>query len=120
MDDTNLESEDWEKYFDFPKQRALHRAVRLDPESGWDELRKMLCRRMWRRRDLDLRTDLVSDLMFWHADAFIDRVEELAAECRHARDIIAMSHVGGRRETPGLTRYWALQQSLQKGWKSCP
>lgn len=118
MDDTNLESEDWEKYFDFPKQRALHRAVRLDPESGWDELRKMLCRRMWRRRDLDLRTDLVSDLMFWHADAFIDRVEELAAECRHARDIIAMSHVGGRRETPGLTRYWALQQSLQEGWKS--
>jgi hypothetical protein len=51
---------------------AIHEAVRLDPESVWDRLRTFLCSP--EEADME-RVDLVEDLMFWHAEAFIDRLE---------------------------------------------
>lgn len=42
--------------------------------------------------------------MFWHSDAFIDRLEALVDECRDGARAVEMAHVGGRAETSGLTR----------------
>ncbi len=50
---------------------AIHEAVRLDPESVWVRLRSFLCPRATEEE----RLDLIEDLMFWHPDAFIDRIE---------------------------------------------
>lgn len=87
---------------------ALHEAVRLDPESVWDTLRAFLCSRAAH----DERLDLIEDLMFWHPDAFIDRIEALADDCPRSWGALAEAEVGGRTETPGLTRFYALQHRL--------
>jgi hypothetical protein len=88
--------------------RAIHEAVRLDPESVWDRLRALLCS----EADHYERLDLVEDLMFWHPDAYIARLETLAEECPGIRDLIVMAEVGGRAVTPGLARFHALQGRL--------
>jgi hypothetical protein len=89
---------------------AIHEAVRQDPESVWDRLRRFLCSRAAE----DERQDLIEDLMFWHPDAFIDRLEALVGECPRVRDSLVEAYVGGRAETPGLTRFYALQKRLSR------
>ena len=93
-----------------PDARQLHKAMRLDPETGWPDLRARLCQRG--PRDELLLLDLVEDLMFSHADQFIDRIEQAADECPQARQVIAHAHVGGLAATPALERFWDLQQRL--------
>ena len=93
-----------------PDDRRLHRAIRLDPDAGWDELRTRLCERG--ARDEAFLTDLVEDLMFRHADQFIDRLERLAEECPQARETIALAHVGGVASTAAFERFWSLQDRL--------
>jgi hypothetical protein len=88
---------------------AIHEAVRLDPETVWRRVRDFLCS----SDDAYERIDLIEDLMFWHSDSFIDRLEALAGECPQAREPLEAAHVGGRAETPGLTRFYALQDRLR-------
>lgn len=88
---------------------AIHEAVRLDPESVWDRLRVFLCS----PEDPDIeRVDLVEDLMFWHADAFIDRLEALVADCPATEAHVVLAHVGGLAVSPGLQRFYALQDRV--------
>jgi len=89
---------------------AMHEAVRLDPEPVWVRLRSFLCSRATEEE----RVDLIEDLMFWHSDAFIDRIEALAHECRQVRGVLIQVHIGGRVETPGLTRFYSLQERLSR------
>lgn len=106
--------DDSEFYFTDPGDRRIHRLVREDPESAWPELRARLCASP--PRDEWLLRDLVEDLVFNDPDRFIDRIEALVADCPAAREPIAMAYIGGRAETPGLERFWALQERLG-GWR---
>lgn len=90
---------------------AIHDLVIQDPEAVWDRVRRFLCEEQ-PERQLE-RVDLVEDLMFWHSDAFIDRVEALAEECPGVRDLVGEAHVGGTAETPGLTRFYDLQDRVR-------
>ena len=55
---------------------------RRTAEPVWDRLRVFLCS----PEDPDMeRVDLVEDLMFWHADAFIDRLEAALASATPTR-----------------------------------
>ncbi len=112
MDDPHLRSPDWEEYLpDDPQYRRLHRGVRLDPESVWEEVLSFLCAPPPSREGLDVQ-DLIEDLMFWHSDAFIDRLEALVDECPRLREDVAWSNVGGIAPGPGLERFYALQDRL--------
>lgn len=104
------DDEHWEFTIPDPHGRQLHRAIRLDPEAGWDALRARLCESGV--RDELFLMDLVEDLMFSHADRFIDRLERLAEECPQAREAIAFAHVGGVASTAALERFWSLQARL--------
>jgi hypothetical protein len=93
----------------------IHEAVRLDPESVWDRLRLFLCASATGPSgDAEAlqRADLIEDLMFWHAEEFIDRLEKLVEECPALHPDVVMAHVGGRAVGPGLERFYALQESL--------
>ncbi len=91
---------------------AIHDAVRLDPETVWPRVRALLGTSR-RGRDANYENqDLIEDLMFWHADAFIDRFEALVAESPHLEDDIAIAHVGGVAVGPGLERFYALQDRI--------
>lgn len=107
--------EDAEFTFTDPDDRRLHRLVREDPEQAWPDLRSRLC--STRQRDEMLLVDLVEDLMFNDPDRCIERIEDLVTECPAAREPIAMAHIGGRANSPGLERFWALQEGLG-GWGS--
>ena len=50
--------------------------------------------------------------MFWHADAFIERLENLFRDCPAIGMDIAMTHPGGRVVTDGLARFLALQDAI--------
>ena len=89
----------------------IHDAVRLGPESVWPELRQLLADPAWDPFDLTL-VDLVEDLMFWHADAFAERLEQLVDEAPHLRAAVATAHLGGRATDEGLERFLALQDRL--------
>jgi hypothetical protein len=102
--------DDAEFTFSDPGDRRLHRLVREDPETAWPELRDRLCSPG--PRDEALLDDLVEDLMFNDPDRFIDRIEAVVEECPNARDPIARAHIGGRASSPGLERFWALQERL--------
>jgi hypothetical protein len=93
-----------------PEDRRLHQLVRTDPESAWADLRARLCEPP--PRDELFLLDLVEDLMFNDPDSFIGRVEALVAECPEAREPVAFAHIGGRASSPGLERFWALQERL--------
>jgi len=82
----------------------IHEAVRLDPESVWERLSAYLCTSATgssaTEEYLD-RVDLIEDLMFWHADAFIDRIQALAETCPDLQDDVAAAYVGGLAGSPG-------------------
>jgi len=104
------DDEQWEFAISDPEGRRLHRAIRLDPEAGWEDLRAGLCGQgPW---DQAFLMDLVEDLMFSHAEKFIDRLERLAEDCPEARQTIAYAHVGGLASSPALERFWSLQERL--------
>lgn len=90
----------------------IHEAVRLNPESVWEQVRRFLCARALIGQDVSERLDLIEDLMFWHSDEFIDRLERLVEECPWIAEIVVDAHVGGRAETNGLTRFYQLQERL--------
>jgi len=94
-----------------PVYRRLHRGVRFEPESVWAELEEYLCAGTWRSAHFDAQ-DLVEDLMFWHADAFFDRVESLVSRCPSAREVVAWAHVGGVAGD-GVDRFHRLQDRLR-------
>lgn len=94
----------------------IHEPVRLDPESVWDRLREFLCASATGpSSDAEIlqRADLIDDLMFWHADAFIGRLEKLVEECPSLNTSVEMAYVGGVAVGPGLERFYALQDSLR-------
>jgi hypothetical protein len=93
-----------------PTQRRLSRAVRFAPESVWAELAERLCSNEY--EDELFLGSILEELLYLHADAFIDRLERLAAECPAARERIAGAYVGGVGATPALERFWSLQQEL--------
>ena len=95
------------------RYEELHRRVWSDPESVWEELRTLLCSPTTDPYlDDELHADLIEDLMFHHAPAFIDRLEQLAVECPEIRGTIATAHVGGVALNRGLERFYALQERL--------
>lgn len=108
----DLASHRWERYLPpDPEYRRLHRGVRLDPESVWADLRTYLCS-VASGSDLDAQ-DLIEDLMFWHAEPFVDRLATLAEECPSVRVLIAFAHVGGI-DNAGVRRFDALQARLSR------
>jgi hypothetical protein len=88
--------------------QAIHEAVRLDPETVWDRLRVFLCS----EADDYERLDVIEDLMFWHPDAYIERLEMLAEECPGVQELVVVAETGGRVLSPGLARFHALQARL--------
>jgi hypothetical protein len=100
-----------EIYFSDPEERRVHRGVRLDPESVWDAVRDML-RESPPRNELFL-AGLVEDLMYSHAEGFIDRIEAVAEESANAGEIVVMAYVGGIAPSPAHERFWSLQDRLQ-------
>ena len=58
-----------------------------------------------------------------HAEAFIERIESLAAECPAAHQRIAGAYIGGVAATAALERFWSLQDELrvdEQGWSQPP
>lgn len=76
----------------------------------WEAVREKLCGEP--TRDEAFLTDLIEDLMHAHAAEFIDRVERVAEECAHARDVIAHASLDGVAPTPAQERFWRLQRLL--------
>ncbi len=97
-----------------PELRRIHRAIRLDPQSVWDEVRALLCAPP--PRDEMFLDDIVETLLYSHADAFIDRLERLAAECPEAQWPLVRAHIGGIAPSPALERFWGLQARLESGF----
>jgi hypothetical protein len=98
-----------------------HPAVQENPESIWERIHEYMCQPA-KTTDAEsgeaqeqhlTRVDLIEDLMFWHSDAFIDRIEALGDECPGTREAIVDAYVGGRAPTNGLDRFWALQERLR-------
>jgi hypothetical protein len=58
------------------------------------------------------RCDLIEDLMFWHADAFIEPLENLQRDCPAISMDLAMTHVGGASSPMGLARFFPLQDAI--------
>lgn len=102
--------EDSELTMPDPEDRRLHRLVRTDPEAAWADIHARLCAS--RPRDELFLQDLIEDLMYHDPDAFIDRLEVLISECPLAREPVAAAYVGGRASSPGLERFWLLQEQL--------
>lgn len=91
-----------------PNQRRLHRGVREDPEAVWPEVKARIC------DEPDLfAEDLVSDLVDYHAAAFVDRLMSLADECPGARRMIANLYTGDWPATPEADRFVAFVEGLQ-------
>ena len=89
--------------------------VRVDPESVWDRLSRLLCASPggpWDDAEYLSRVDLIEELMFWHADAFIERLETLVEACPQLRMDVSAAYVGGVAVGPGLERFYALQESI--------
>jgi hypothetical protein len=76
------------------RYRRLHDGVFPDPEAVWPELRNYLCDARDNPHDPSV-IELIEDLMFWHADAFVRRMEKLADDCPSIREMIAAAYVGG-------------------------
>lgn len=96
---------------------ALHDTVIAEPEAVWEQLRSLLCASASRDTDESERfdrVDLIEDLMFHHADAFIVRLEELVAECPDLEVDVAMAHVGGVAVSQGLLRFYELQERIER------
>jgi hypothetical protein len=92
-----------------PAIARIHEAVRLDPESVWIDLRNILCSA---DDPFDVAVvDLLEDLVFWHADAFMERIEQLVEECPCVRLTVAWATVGGVAG-PGIDRFDVLHQRL--------
>lgn len=84
----------------------LHSGVLSDPEAVWPELRVYLCEALAYES-----VDLIEDLMFWHSDTFIDRLEALVDECPSVAERVAVAYVGGVAGA-GVERFHALQERL--------
>jgi hypothetical protein len=100
---------------------AIHDDVRANPEDVWDRLARLLCASATgpaKDADFLARTDLIEDLMFFHADAFIDRLETLLQECPELRADVVMAHVGGVGVGPGLRRFYAIQDALSREFEA--
>ncbi len=95
-----------------PDERRLHRGVRLAPETVWTEVRAKLCDPS--PRDHELLVDLVEDLMYRHADEFIDRLEAVADECPASHELLTTPHLGGIATTEAAERFWNLQDRLHQ------
>jgi hypothetical protein len=91
-----------------PEKRRLHRGVREDPESVWDDLRARIC-----QDPDDFAADIVDDLLFHHAEAFADRVAALADECPDSRELIASIHTGDKDDSPAMARFEAKRRRLE-------
>jgi hypothetical protein len=98
-----------------PRFRRLHRGVRLDPESVWDDLKDYLC--SLADPDQGWADDLIEDLMFWHADAFIERLETLVAECPRLVPTVEWAVVEGVAGD-GVDRFHALQARLEDAYQA--
>jgi hypothetical protein len=90
----------------------IHDLVINDPESVWDRLRAFLC--SYRPESNAEAVDLIEDLMFWHPDDFIGRLQSLTQDCASVRSFVAEAHVGGPAITPGLERFYELQEACQR------
>lgn len=106
----NLVDDSWEAHLPpDPHYRRLHRGVRLDPETVWDELKAYLCMVSHSSDGWDI--DLVEDLMFWHADAFVDRLETLVDECPQVGKTVVWATVEGTAAA-GVDRFHVLQERV--------
>lgn len=100
---------------------ATHDAVKANPEEVWERLARLLCASATgpaKDAEFMTRTDLIEDLMFFHADAFVDRLETLVEACSALRSDVVMAHVGGVGVGPGLRRFYAIQDSLSKEFEA--
>ena len=90
---TEVDEPQWELGMRDPEHRRLHRGVREDPESVWLDVRARMCGD--EVADPVFIDDLLDDLLFFHADAFVDRVLEAARDCRPAMHAVVWVHIGG-------------------------
>lgn len=97
-----------------PDQRRLARAASEDPESVWPELVALFTTPAATSERELLASNLLEDLIFWHAETYIDRIEALAAASAVMRDRLAAAVVGGIAPSPALERFWKLQESIQR------
>jgi hypothetical protein len=88
------------------RYQRLHEGVLRDPEGVWQELRAYLC-----GPTDDRSVDLIEDLMFWHAAAFVERVEALVEECPSVAETVASAYVGGTA-AEGVDQFHALQDRI--------
>ena len=94
---------------------AIHAGVRSDPEEVWDRLAQLLCasaRGPAKDAESLQRTDLIEDLMFHHADAFVERLDTLLKQCPALKSDVVKAHVGGVAIGVGLQRFYGMQDTL--------
>ncbi len=101
-----------------PDERRIHRGMRIDPESIWDEVRVRLCAPP--PRDEMFLTGLIEDLMHDHGAEFIERIEEVVAACPESHATVTMAYVDGIAPTPALERFRRLQQNLSEASGAAP
>lgn len=104
--------EDQDFFQSSPDKRRLHRGVREEPESVWVELRAALCSPPSTDGTVEMfLTDLVEDLLAYHAELFIERLERVADDCPNSHTRLLSAHVGGFGG-PAIERFDQLQQRL--------
>jgi len=98
----------WEDGWRDPEQRRLHRGVHQDPDSVWVDARARIC-----AEPADFAAHLLDDLLVNHADAFADRIIDLADECPGAKLAIATVHTGDKPDTPAVWRFETVRRRLE-------
>ena len=86
--------------------RLLHHG---DPETAWPQVLEYVCREAT-NHTAEVAT-LVEDLIFLHADRFIDRIEAEAANNQQFRVALSKAYIGGICGA-AVERFLTLQASV--------
>ena len=93
---------------------SLTDPIRQDPEAVWPQLRDRLCADPPEEADAVELMNAFEELLYSHADQFIQRIEALADECPSARGYLQEAYVGGVAASDALDRFDALQERLNR------
>jgi len=95
--------------------RLLHHG---DPETAWPQVLEYVCREATNHARWAEVATLVEDLIYLHADRFIDRIEAEAASNQQFRLALSMAYIGGIGGA-AVERFLNLQASVSDaaGWR---
>lgn len=84
-----------------------------DPESAWPQVLEYVCRETTNPVRWAEVATLVEDLIYLHADRFIDRIEAEASSNQQFRLALSQAYIGGT-SGPAVERFLVLQRDISQ------